>query len=74
MIWAFVDYENVGSLATLNISEYERIFVFCGLKNTRIKVGELPSSVFCRIELIGFNHNRIEQPGLSFGILCLPVS
>ena len=29
MIWAFVDYENVGSLETLNISEYERLFVFC---------------------------------------------
>ena len=53
MIWAFVDYENVGSLETLNIFDYERIFVFCGPKNTRIKVGELPTSAFCRIELIG---------------------
>jgi hypothetical protein len=53
MIWAFVDYENVGSLETLNISEYERVFVFCGPKNTRIKVGDLPSNAFCRIELIG---------------------
>ncbi len=55
MIWAFVDYENVGSLENLSISEYERVFVFCGPKNTRIKVGELPSSTFCRIELIGLN-------------------
>jgi hypothetical protein len=53
MIWAFVDYENVGTLETLNISEYERVFVFCGPKNTRIKVGKLPSGAFCRIELIG---------------------
>lgn len=55
MIWAFVDYENVGSLETLSISEYERVFVFCGPKNTKIKVGELPSSTFCRIELIGLH-------------------
>lgn len=53
MNWAFVDYENVGSLEALNISDYERVFVFCGPKNTRIKVGALPSEGFCRIELIG---------------------
>ncbi len=53
MKWAFVDYENVGSMEALNLSEYERVFVFCGPKNTRIKVGALPSEGFCRIELIG---------------------
>lgn len=53
MNWAFVDYENVGSLETLNISDYERVFVFCGPKNTRIKVGAFPNKRFCRIELIG---------------------
>ena len=53
MNWAFVDYENVGSLEALNISDYERVFVFCGPKNTRIKVGTLPTDGFCRIELIG---------------------
>ncbi len=53
MMWAFVDYENIGSLEKLNISQYERFFVFCGPKNTKIKVGELPSRAFCKIELIG---------------------
>jgi hypothetical protein len=53
MIWAFVDYENVGSLESMNLSEYERIFVFCGPKNTKIKFGAFPSDGFCRIELIG---------------------
>src|SRR5690606_6825410 len=53
MNWAFVDYENVGTLEGLNISDYERVFVFCGPKNTRIKVGALPTEGFCRIELIG---------------------
>lgn len=53
MIWAFVDYENVGSLEGLNTSDYERVFVFCGPKNTRIKVGALPTEGFCRIEVIG---------------------
>lgn len=53
MNWAFVDYENVGSLEGLNFSDYQRVFVFCGPKNTRIKVGALPTEGFCRIELIG---------------------
>ena len=52
MNWAFVDYENVGSLEELNFSNYERVFIFCGPKNTRIKVGELPTTGFCHIELI----------------------
>lgn len=53
MNWAFVDYENVGSLEALSIPDYERIFVFCGPKNTKIKLGSLPSNGFCQIELIG---------------------
>tara|TARA_R110002110_G_scaffold158656_1_gene356128 strand:+ start:6646 stop:7221 length:576 start_codon:yes stop_codon:yes gene_type:complete len=53
MNWAFVDYENVGSLEALNLADYERVFVFCGPQNTRIKVGTLPTDGFCRIELIG---------------------
>lgn len=53
MNWAFVDYENIGSLVGLNISDYDRVFVFYGPKNTRIKVGALPPEGFCRIELIG---------------------
>lgn len=53
MNWAFVDYENVGSLETMDIAAYERVFVFCGPKNTRINVGALPSDGFCQIELLG---------------------
>jgi hypothetical protein len=53
MIWAFVDYENVGSLEAINLTEYEKVFVFCGPKNKKIKFGILPSSNFCSIELIG---------------------
>jgi hypothetical protein len=52
MHWAFVDYENVGSLEALNISEYEKVFVFCGPRNTRIKFGSIPAHEFCSIELI----------------------
>jgi hypothetical protein len=55
MNWAFVDYENVGSLEALKLSDYERVFVFCGPKNTRIKTGALPAGEFCRIELIGIS-------------------
>ena len=53
MIWAFVDYENTGSLENVNLLEYERIFVFCGPRNNKIKFGVLPSESFCCIEVIG---------------------
>jgi hypothetical protein len=54
-MWAFVDYENVGTLETINIAEYERIFVFCGPNNNKIKVGKLSPDAFCSMELIGLN-------------------
>jgi hypothetical protein len=42
-------------LEALKLSGYERVFVFCGPKNTRIKFGALPAGEFCRIELIGIS-------------------
>lgn len=53
MNWAFVDYENVGSLEALSLTGSERLFVFCGPKNTRLKFGQLPTDSFRSIELIG---------------------
>lgn len=53
MIWAFVDYENVGTLEGLKLADYERVFVFCGPKNPRVKIGAPPADQFCRVELIG---------------------
>ena len=53
MIWAFVDYENTGSLEALNLSAYEKVFVFCGPKNQRINFGSIPTNGFCCIEVIG---------------------
>lgn len=53
MNWAFVDYENIGTLENLTASDYDRIYVFCGPKNTRVKIGAPPFDRFCRIELIG---------------------
>lgn len=52
MNWAFVDYENVGSLKALKISDYARVFVFCGPGNMRINMGAPSTGAFCRIELI----------------------
>ena len=53
MIWAFVDYENVGSFEGINLSDYDKIIVFCGPRSTKLKFGIIPSSEFCSIELIG---------------------
>lgn len=53
MNWAFVDYENVGTMEGLKLDGYERVFVLCGPKNTRVKLAPPPADGFCRIELIG---------------------
>jgi hypothetical protein len=53
VIWGFVDYENTGSLESFNGADYERVFVFCGPNNTKLKLGKLSSTEFSRIELIG---------------------
>ena len=63
MNWAFVDYENVGSLESLTYSDYQRLYVFCGPKNTKLKFGVIPSDSFCSIELIGLTttgHNNLD--------------
>lgn len=52
MIWGFVDYENTGSLAGFQASNYDRIFVFCGPNNNKLKLGDLPTTEFSRIDLI----------------------
>lgn len=53
MQWAFVDYENVGSLEGLKLESYHRIFVFCGPKNTKLKFGSLPTIGSLQFEIIG---------------------
>ncbi len=52
MNWAFVDYENVGSLAGVDYQAYQRILVFCGPKNSKINLGDAEFSEFIRIEII----------------------
>lgn len=52
MNWAFVDYENVRSLESINLAAYQRVFVFCGPQNKSVKFDELPASGICRVDLI----------------------
>lgn len=40
MKWAFVDYENIGTLAKIDLSLYQRVFVFMGAKQPRLDFGE----------------------------------
>lgn len=40
MKWAFIDYENVGSLGKVDISSYERVIVFLGAKQNRLDFSE----------------------------------
>lgn len=36
MKWAFIDYENIGSLGKVELSNYERVIVFLGSKQPRL--------------------------------------
>ncbi|MFV8570244.1 PIN domain-containing protein [Marinobacter sp. SBS5] len=36
MKWAFIDYENVGNLGKVNLTEYERVIVFLGAKQPKL--------------------------------------
>jgi hypothetical protein len=55
MHWGFVDYENTGSLEAIDLSKYQRVFVFLGPKNTKLKLGEVSSVGFCALEVISLN-------------------
>lgn len=55
MQWAFVDYENTGSLEAIDLGKYQRVFIFLGPKNTKLKLGEISSINFCTLEIISLN-------------------
>lgn len=40
MKWAFIDYENIGNLGKVNLSEYERVVVFLGAKQPKLDFTE----------------------------------
>ena len=52
MFWAFVDYENFGSLDSVNLAQYQRILVFLGAKQSKMNVGEQFPVGFCTVEML----------------------
>ncbi|MES9856041.1 MAG: PIN domain-containing protein [Sedimenticola sp.] len=52
MIWGFIDYENTGTLECIDFQAYQRIYVFCGSKNSKINLGDAAISEFLSIEII----------------------
>jgi len=40
MKWAFIDYENIGSLEKIDLYIYEKVFVFLGAKQPRLDFGD----------------------------------
>ncbi|KUJ83589.1 hypothetical protein AWR36_006960 [Microbulbifer flavimaris] len=39
MKWAFIDYENVGGMEKIDLSQYERVIVFLGAKQPKLDFG-----------------------------------
>lgn len=58
MKWAFIDYENVGSLESLKLGNYERLIVFLGPKHKKLNMGVIPTDSFSHLEVI-----RMEKTG-----------
>lgn len=52
MIWGFIDYENLGSLKGIKFNRYQKLFIFCGPKNSNIKLGDADVNGFLNVELI----------------------
>ena len=52
MNWAFVDYENVRSLESVDLASYQRVLIFCGPQNKTLKLDNLPASGVSRIDVI----------------------
>lgn len=50
--WGFVDYENIGSLEAVDLGKYQRVFVFLGAKNKKLKLGDVSSAAFCTLEIM----------------------
>lgn len=50
--WAFIDYENVGTLEGINFDSYKRILIFCGPKNTKLNLGSTVTSNLLKLEII----------------------
>ncbi len=44
MIWAFVDYENLGSLEQVDLSSYQKVFVFLGPKHKSLPSASCPAA------------------------------
>jgi len=52
MKWAFVDYENTGSLEAICLTDFAKVFVFCGPNHKKINFGSLSNTAFCNVELL----------------------
>jgi hypothetical protein len=55
----FVDYENVGSLEGIDVKSYERLLIFCGPKNSKLKCNFSLSSGSRRTNDLGQRRNSV---------------
>lgn len=52
MKWAFVDYENLGTLEGIPLTGFARVLVFLGAQNPRIQLGTMPGDRFVPLEIL----------------------
>ncbi len=52
MLWAFVDFENVGTLENLELGKYQKVIIFCGPRHKKINFGDIPTDSFTQLELL----------------------
>ena len=51
-VWAFIDYENIGSLEQIDLLSYEKTFVFLGSNQSTLKLGQKKYAKPVHLELI----------------------
>ena len=64
MKWAFVDYENVGSLGKIDLSSYARVIVFLGAKQPKLDFTD--SKYDCPINLVVVQLKAVQANNLDF--------
>ena len=55
MKWAFIDYENIGSLEKIDLEIYQRIIIFLGAKQSKIDFGNKKYSEALDFTIIHLN-------------------
>lgn len=65
-VWAFIDFENIGSLKQINLKQYQRIYIFCGAKQNHLPLAQISTLGFT--EFVLFKTDATSKNNVDFHI------